>query len=247
VFMDHYTSDTQGALEFFFNPPGTLTSSYVTNSFSAGGSGYMGDGSISLDAVGEYSIIEMPYIVKGHTGFQNVAATLTGSNTANFSYQYQIDTGSGYGGTWKTVSGANLSAETVSAAGFRMKIKVTVTTANTSNAIGNVSILTTTTVSAQTANPYPLDTNTLTFTGLQAGSEVRCYTGSNPATAVEIGGVESSGTSFSFTHSSGGTVGYIRIFALGYQPYNYDPYTYAAADTTLLVQQVVDRNYVNPP
>jgi hypothetical protein len=189
----------------------------------------------------------MPYIVKGHTGFQNVAATLTGSNTANFSYQYQIDTGSGYGGTWKTVSGANLSAETVSAAGFRMKIKVTVTTANTSNAIGNVSILTTTTVSAQTANPYPLDTNTLTFTGLQAGSEVRCYTGSNPATAVEIGGVESSGTSFSFTHSSGGTVGYIRIFALGYQPYNYDPYTYAAADTTLLVQQVVDRNYVNPP
>ena len=36
----------------------------------------------------------MQVFKKQHTSFQNAAATLTGTNTGNHSYEYQIDTGS---------------------------------------------------------------------------------------------------------------------------------------------------------
>jgi hypothetical protein len=246
IFMDYFTSNTQGAIHFMGNMPSARNTAFVTNSWAnVQGTGYLGDGTLSMDTVGDYTIIEMPYFVKGHTSFQNVGPTLNGTSTGNFTYQYQLDTGSGYGGTWKTVSGANLSAETISAAGFRLKLKITVATASASSAIGNVIILTNTTVAAQAANPYPLDTVTLAFTNLIAGSEVRVYAGTDPVTATEIGGTESSGTTFSFSHSSGGTAGVIAIFAMGYQPI-YLPYTFKSTDDSILIQQVVDRNYVNP-
>lgn len=243
-FGSGFSSATAGWLQWYTTIPSSAGQPYVTTSFAAG-SGFSGSGNLRLKTVGDYVIFESLYQVKGHSGFANIAPTITGTLTANHSVEYALDTGSGYG-AWKTASAANLSAESVSAAGFRIKLKITCTTANTTNAIQFVNIFTTTSLADQTSNLYDLDTNTLTFTGLVAGSEVRCYTGSDPATAVEIGGTESSGTSFSFTHSAGGTPGFIRIFALGYQPVNYDPYTYSSSDTTLLVQQVVDRNYVNP-
>lgn len=245
-FLDVFTSDTAGRIAFQATPTTTASATFFTSSLTSPLSGFNGTTSIMMRTVGDYAIIESPYWVLGHTAFANSDATVTGTNTENFTYQYQLDTGSGYGGTWKTVNGANLSAETISPTGFKIKLKVTVTVANNSNAFSNLRTNTVSTSAAQIANLYPLDTNTLTLTGLVAGSEVRCYTGSDPATAVEIGGTESSGTSFSFSHSAGGVLGYIRIFALGYQPVNYDPYTYAAADTSILIQQTVDRNYVNP-
>lgn len=244
-FGSGFTSATAGWLQWHMATPSSLGSTYVTTSVAAG-SGFSGSGNLRLKVVGDYAIFEFPYSIKGHTAFANSAPTISGTNAAaNHSFEYALDTGSGYG-SWKTASAANLSGETISAAGFKIKLRITCTVANSGNIITFVNFTTASTLSAQTSNLYDLDTSTLTFTGLVSGSEVRCYTGSDPATAVEIGGTESSGTSFSFTHSSGGTTGFIRIFALGYQPFNYDPYTYSSSDTYLLVQQVVDRNYVNP-
>ncbi len=84
----------------------------------------------------------------------------------------------------------------------------------------------------------------LTFSGLKAGSEVRAYVGTDPATAVEIGGIESSGTSFSFAQSVAGQSGYIMIFALGYISI-YLPIVYSSLDQTIPVQQQADRQYAN--
>ncbi len=243
-FGSGFTSATAGWIQWHMATPSAAGLAFVTTSLAAG-SGFSGSGNLRLKVLGDYAIFEFPYWIKGHTAFANIAPTLSGALTSNHSFEYAIDNGSGYG-AWKTASAANLSAESISASGFKIKLKITCTTANSGNIINFVNFTTVSTLSAQTSNLYDLDTNTLTFTNLVPGSEVRCYTGSDPATAVEIGGTESSGTSFSFTHSSGGSVGFIRIFALGYQPFNYDPYTYQAADTTLLVQQVIDRNYVNP-
>jgi hypothetical protein len=85
----------------------------------------------------------------------------------------------------------------------------------------------------------------LTFDGLKSGSEVRVYLGTDPATATEIGGVESSGTSFTFSQSYNGQSGYYTIVALGYVPI-YQPYTFVDTAQTITVVQAVDRTYANP-
>lgn len=92
----------------------------------------------------------------------------------------------------------------------------------------------------------PVFNATLTLTNLRTGSEVRVYTGTDPATAVEIGGIEStSGSTFTLTHYGQGLTGFIVIFALGYQSVRYDNFTYSASDS-LVIQQQVDRQYFNP-
>jgi hypothetical protein len=82
----------------------------------------------------------------------------------------------------------------------------------------------------------------VTLTGLVAGTEVRAYVGTDPATSVEIAGTESSGTTFSFAQSSGGQAGYIQIFNVSYQPVWID-ITYSSSDVTIPIQQITDRNY----
>ena len=85
----------------------------------------------------------------------------------------------------------------------------------------------------------------LNLTGLIAGTEVRCYTGIDPDTSVEIGGIESSGTSYNLSHQSGGVAGYI-IF----HKENYESITlyldYPSTDGEIPIQQRFDRNYENP-
>lgn len=244
--LDSFTSTTAGQILLYFNQASSTTSAYASLS-AATGSGLSGDGSLRLRVVSDVYTIEMPYFVKGHTALANTSPTLTGTNTGNHTIEYQIDTGSGWNGTWKTLNATNLSGETItSTIGFKLKIRITCATGSTTNALSCIKIVTVSTSSAQTTELFPLDTVSLGFTNLVVGSEVRCYTGTNPDTSVEIGGVEStSGSTFSFTHAAGGTAGYIMIFALGYQPI-YLPYTFASTDTSLLIQQVVDRNYVNP-
>lgn len=246
-FTDGYTSDTVGYVQFTFTPLSDFSSPFITTNLTNVNSGFNGQNAILLKSVGEYIIAETPYWVKGYTGFENSTPLFNQPGTSgNFTKEYQIDSGSGWG-TWKTLSGANLSVETISPSGFKMRVRITTAVANNGNEVTFVKMNTTTTLTAQSSNLYDLDTSTLSFTGLQPGSEVRCYTGSDPASAVEIGGIEStSGSTFSFSHSSGGSVGFIRIFALGYQPVTYDPFTFSSSDQSILVQQVVDRNYSNP-
>jgi hypothetical protein len=85
----------------------------------------------------------------------------------------------------------------------------------------------------------------LTFSGLQSGSEVRVYAGTDPATSTEIGGTESSGTSFNFSQSVAGQQGYYTIHALSYNSI-YQPITFSGSDQTIPIVQSLDRTYTNP-
>lgn len=82
----------------------------------------------------------------------------------------------------------------------------------------------------------------LTLTGLKSDSEVRAYVGTDPATATEIAGTESSGTSFNFSQSVAGQAGYIQIFHVEYQPV-FLSITYSGSDQTIPIQQITDRQY----
>lgn len=84
----------------------------------------------------------------------------------------------------------------------------------------------------------------LTFTGLVTGSEVRAYVGLPPSNN-EIGGIESSETFFTVTHSVPGSGGYVIIHSLGYVPMEID-LTYSSSEQTLPISQQIDRVYENP-
>ena len=86
----------------------------------------------------------------------------------------------------------------------------------------------------------------LELTGLQTGSEVRIYTGTPGASAVEIGGTESTtGSTYSITHSSGDVAGFIIIHKTGYEHIKIE-LTFSSNDQSIPIQQRFDRNYSNP-
>ena len=244
-FIDNFTSDTVGAINLY---PGAPAGSSPFLEYNFTGQTVFNDSGqiIFTNGNNSYAIYEMPYFALGHTGFANSDATLTGTGLlSSLTIEYQINTGSGWNGTWKAATGANLSGETVPATGVKLKIRITCGS-DTASTLTRIAIATTSTAAAQADNLYPLDVSTLSFTGLQVGSEVRAYLGTDPATSVELAGVESTaGSTFSFTHDKGGQDGYLMVFALGYQPIRI-PYTYKSTDDTILIQQVVDRNYSNP-
>ena len=246
--IDYFTSDTAGEIAWFGCGPSPATSgsNYLVATPNQGTGYITSSAAISLDTQGDYAFSETDYWIKGHTSFKNQAPTTYGTVTGLVFY-YDLDTGSGFSGTWKQATGANLSAETISPSGFKMRLKVLQNSTGVSTTLmTEIKFFTNSTLSAQTSNMSALDTNSLTLTGLAVGSEVRAYVGTDPATSVEIGGTESTGSStFSFQHSSGGQAGYIAILAMGYQPI-YFPYTYKSSDDSILIQPVIDRNYYNP-
>jgi len=246
---DGHTSTTAGRIAILMNEVTTATSSQVT---LANGASFTSAGGLYMPVIGHTATFEMPSYIIGHTGFSNTALVMAGGAGANYKYEYAIDKNDGNGFSEMTSSsytvvsiGTALSGITGidASKGFKLKLKITTGTTNTS-AITSVYVTTTSTTTSQ-AYQYILDTNTLELTGLIAGSEVRAYVGTDPATAVEIGGIENSGTSFSFTHSSGGQSGYIVVFALGYQAWKLS-YTYTGSDVSIPVQQIIDRQYNNP-
>lgn len=80
----------------------------------------------------------------------------------------------------------------------------------------------------------------LTLTNLQPNTEVRVF---EAGTATELGGVENSTTSFSLSVQVPAVD--IAIISLGYQNLKLEGIV-TTADTSLPIQQQLDRNYVNP-
>lgn len=243
--LDAFTGATTGRILFSANEPTSLTSSQLA--ITSGSALFTSTGNVKLINVGDQVTWTMDYFALGHTALANIAPTFSGTNAGNHTFEFQWDTGSGWNGTWLSATGANLSAVGAinPATGIKLKIRATCSIAATTNTITFYRIDTVSTSVAQ-ANQYPLPGVQLTLTGLIAGSEIRAYQGTNPSTAVEIGGSESSGTSFVLDYASSvaGTTGYIVVFALGYQAITI-PITYPAADSSIPVQQVIDRVYAN--
>lgn len=250
--LTRFVSTTAGFAEITCNEP---TSASASQCYATGGTPqFNSSGSVLLTKVGDQITWEMPFFAIGYTAFTNSAPVITGTNVTfssgsawgNHTLEYQVDTGSGYGGTWKALNAATLISDTFnSTTGFKLKIRATCLTANATNALTNLRINLTTTQTDRDTKLYPLSVNTVELTGLQVNSEVRAYLGTDPATSVLIDGVENSTSSFIFSQSFSGQSGYIIIHALGYVPV-YLPIVFSSTDISIPIQQNIDRTYNNP-
>ncbi len=199
--FDMFESDTAGRVWWAMNEPTAFSTSFVTLSLAGASGGFTSGGQVAMPTLGDELIIDMPYYAIGHTAFDNSAPTLTGTNTGNFSYEYDLDVndGNGFTGSYQTLNGANLSAETIDPVlGFKLRLKVTCTTAATTNALTYVRISTDSTALAQ-ANTYPLDTAnpTLELTGLTIGTEVVVF---NDNYSTELAREVLTGTTFEYPY-----------------------------------------------
>jgi hypothetical protein len=240
IFLDYFKSDTTGAVGLIFQDRGQKHLGDVE--IVSGTPIWNGLGDLLMRTSGDQVIYTFPYLIKGHTGFANLAIQTSGVNaTTNHTWEYDIDTGSGFSGSWSTINGANLSAETISAAGFRFKVRITCTTSNTGNAIKGFAARTTTTLAAQEANFYPLNVVTLTITGLITGSDVVIY---EAGTSNILDSVDANvTTSWGYTYEVADTID-IGVFLAGYIPFYIRNLAIGATDSSLQVAQVIDRAYL---
>lgn len=183
-FFDGFTSDTAGILWFALNEPTAFSAEWVTMTLVGTSGGFTSTGELAMPTVGDSVIIEMPYFVIGHTGFANINPIITGTQAQNMVREYDLDTGSGFSDIYKSLTGGNLSAETVNpSTGFRMRLRITTATGHVSNAIRYVRVITTTTVQSQQTNLYPLDISKIQVTGYMPGTRLQIY---NVTDSIEI-------------------------------------------------------------
>jgi hypothetical protein len=237
-----FTSATAGRLGLVFNEPTEEYAAFVTTNFTTsatGTSGFNSNGGLALINNGDSCIFEFPYTILGIESFQNTAPVIT--TATNMVIEYQINTGSGYGGTWKTFNAANLSAETVNAtSGFKFKIRARATATNAANILTIVYALTNSNAAAQDVL-YPLDVNTLTLTGLQPGSDVVIY---EAGTTTVLASVDANaGSTYAYTYSGADTID-IGVFLAGYIPLYIRNLAITITDSSLPIAQVIDRAYL---
>lgn len=128
-FVDSVTTPTEIRLWFWFNRYSTYQKSKLTT--TPGPGLVVPDFSTTtsyLEVAGRYVTNETYYYMKGITGFVNANPTFLYTGNGSVTYEYDLDRGTGFTGTYKTLTGANLSAETnISPTGLRMRVKATAT------------------------------------------------------------------------------------------------------------------------
>ena len=165
-----FTSATAGFAEIVCNEP---TAASAAQCYVTGGTPqFNSSGSVLLTKVGDQVVWEMPFFAVGYTAFTNSAPTITGTNVTfssgstwgNHALEYQVDTGSGYGGTWLPLNATSLIANTFnSTTGFKLKIRATCLTANAGNVLTNLRVALTTTATDRKTKLYPLNTVPVTI------------------------------------------------------------------------------------
>jgi hypothetical protein len=243
-FYDAHTSTTAGRIAIQMNEPTSLTTAQVT---LANGAAFTSAGGLYMPVIGYSATFEMPEYIIGHTGFTNSALVMAGGTATNYTYEYAIDKNDGNG--FSTLTSSAYTATTLGTAlsgiaaisavnGFKLKIKITTSTTNTT-AITSVYVLTTSTATTQ-AYQYPLDTNTLTFTGLIAGSDVTITTSD---TNTVVGSIDqTTPTSWGYVYS-GAQIVDVKIIKAGYVPYVIYDLSLTTVDSSLPISQTIDRAY----
>jgi hypothetical protein len=198
-FWDSFTGDTSARAAIIFVEKSSTLDSLAAYTIDSGSPKFTAQGALVM-TMGDRITWSWNYNILGWTGLSSMAVTGTNATT-NHLYEYDLDKGVGYSGTFKTMSNANLAAETgISASGFRAKIRITGTVANANNQITSLRFDGTTTLAAQNAALYPLDFATLNLTGLLSGSSVALF--ANPVTpgAVPVVSTQNTNTAASFTY-----------------------------------------------
>lgn len=236
---DSFTSATVGKIEVLCNEPTTLSAAQCA---ATGGTPRFNSlGQVALTTIGDQVTWEMPYFAKGHTSLANLAITLTGTNTGNMTYEFQYDKGTGYNGSWLTLGAANLSGAgaITPSVGVRLKVRATCSVANAGNLLTNIAIPTVTNSSAQNEQ-YPLNTITLTLTGLQSGSDVVLLQAGTETTLDIVDSV----SSYAYIYETPQTID-IAVYKQGYIPFFVRGYALGPTDASLPIAQVIDRAYLS--
>jgi hypothetical protein len=246
--LTRFTSTTAGFAEVLCNEP---TSASAAQCSATGGTPqFNSSGSVLLTKVGDQVTWEMPFFAVGYTAFTNSAPTITGTNVTyssgstwgNHTLEFQVNTGSGYGGTWLALTAANLIANTFnSTTGFKLKIRATCLTAAAGNVLTNMRVALTTTSNDQRDKLYPLNTITLALTGLVAGSDVTILSaGTETVLATQE---ENAGTTYGYTYETPVSID-VAVYQPGYIPFFIRGYTLGSSDSTLPCAQVADASYL---
>lgn len=90
-----------GIFHVLLNEPTATTSSQVV---LTGTANFTSAGSLSMPVINDSAEFTMPYFVKGHSRFAIDELTYSGGTNTNFQSYYQLDTGSGFSGTWKNLA-----------------------------------------------------------------------------------------------------------------------------------------------
>jgi hypothetical protein len=213
-FYDTFVSTTEARMIFLANEPTALSGTKLQT--TSGTAIYTSTGSVKLTTVGDAVTWETDYFCLGWTALNNAAPTFSGTNSANHTIEYQIDTGSGWS-IWKTATGANLSSETItSTGGFKMKLRATCNTAGPTNAIINIRITGTTTSTAR-KELYPLQTVPVAVTALDAETSApidgaRVLLRASVGTTVTI---TRSGSTATVTHTAHGLRSNTKVAIFG--------------------------------
>lgn len=247
--FDMFESDTAGRIWFAMNEPTSFNADEVILTLAGPTGGFTSSGNVAMPNVGDRLVMEMPYYVLGHSGFANVAPTITAGNVGNYTFEYDIDTGAGFTGAFKALTGANLSAEVVSpVTGFRLRLRITTTVASTTNTVSFVRINTLTTLSNQRNNPYPLESTspTFTLTGLAVGTEVVLFNSAN----VEIDRQTVGSSVYSYAYQWDSNAGdrenvYALIWKNDRYPIKVTGINLGRSSQSQAVVQSLDRVYLN--
>jgi hypothetical protein len=243
-----YTSTTAGFAEIMCNEPTSASAAQCVN--TGGVPQFNSSGSVLLTKVGDQVVWEMPFFAVGYTAFTNSAPTITGTNVTfsagstwgNHTLEFQVNTGSGYGGTWLALNAATLIGQTFnSTTGFRLKIRATCLTANAGNVITNMRVALTTTQTDRDTKLYPLSINTISFTGLPTGTDAVALTAGTSTILSQADSLAD--TTFSYQYEGTPTidVGFIKT---GYVPYYIRALPLGVTDSSIPVAMTADRNFI---
>lgn len=243
---DGFTSAAAGNIAILMNEATTETTSQVT---LISGSAFTSAGGLYMPTSGSNAVIfETPNYVLGHTAFADSALVMAGGTATNYSYMYSIDKNNGTGwsaystGKTSTTLGTALSGETLNASlGFKLRLKWTTSTANTT-AITSIIMTTVSTAAAQNYT-YPLDIITHTITGLAAGSRVVWIEVSDD---TQLANVLESGGNASYEYSyTADTLVDVQILSQDYKN-KIIQVTLGNADASLPASQTSDPFFSNP-
>jgi len=95
---DAYNSTTTGRITIMANEPTSASAAQCSATLGAG-SGFNGSGSMIISRLDDMVNWTTPLKMYGHTAFAGGCA-LSGTDCQNLIFEYKIDTGSGFGGSW---------------------------------------------------------------------------------------------------------------------------------------------------
>ena len=197
MFLDVLTSAT--TLSLYINTGSAkLTGSVLeSNAYTEDSGGpFIRNSGLLMPTSGNQITWTWSYPILGLTSFANTAPVISGTNTGNFTLTYDLDKGSGFSGTFKALTAANLSGETgISPAGVRLRVRALVNTSNATNTLTRIQIYGVTSAADCAANPYPYNNPPVTvINGLSSsiysifrvsdGKRLETRTGSSSVTLI---------------------------------------------------------------